>query len=114
MRTTYEPLQVLVAVGDRVARGDVLGQLASGHASCRAGTVCLHWGLLRGTVYLDPLALVRLGPVRLLPVGSAPPAPSDPPRARAPGSRAAARGATAAVAGSALVGSALLVRRRGR
>jgi len=29
---------------------------------------CLHWGLLQGDVYLDPLALLGLGRVRLLPL----------------------------------------------
>jgi hypothetical protein len=29
----------------------------------------LHWGLLRGTDYLDPLALLGLERVRLLPLG---------------------------------------------
>jgi hypothetical protein len=29
--------------------------------------VCLHWGLLRGATYLNPLTLVGAGPIRLLP-----------------------------------------------
>ena len=42
-----------------------------GHASCRPGTACLHWGLLRGDTYLDPLALITQGRLRLLPLGGA-------------------------------------------
>jgi hypothetical protein len=29
---------------------------------------CLHWGLIEGETYLDPLTLVGAGPVRLLPL----------------------------------------------
>jgi hypothetical protein len=52
--------------GDRVAEGQPLGRLevAMSHCFPRA---CLHWGLLRGETYLDPLTLVGAGPVRLLP-----------------------------------------------
>ncbi|MFN2540039.1 MAG: murein hydrolase activator EnvC [Mycobacteriales bacterium] len=72
LRTTYEPVSPAVRVGQLVARGAVLGRLATGHASCRAGTSCLHWGLLRGDGYLDPLGLVVDQQVRLLPLGTAP------------------------------------------
>ena len=40
--------------------------LADGHAGCTA-EACLHWGLRRGEVYLDPLSLLRPPRVRLLP-----------------------------------------------
>lgn len=71
LRTTYEPLHVSVRVGDRVSADDVLGSLAliGGHCLPRA---CLHWGLLRGQRYLNPLSLVGAGPVRLLPLEGAP------------------------------------------
>jgi len=68
LRTTYEPVHATVAIGAHVALGDALGTLATGHASCRPRTVCLHWGLLRGSTYLDPLALVTEGRLRLLPI----------------------------------------------
>jgi hypothetical protein len=68
LRTTYEPVDATVSVGDLVEAGDALGTLGSGHASCRPGTVCLHWGLLRGRTYLDPLSLVAPGSLRLLPL----------------------------------------------
>jgi murein DD-endopeptidase MepM/ murein hydrolase activator NlpD len=66
LRTTYEPLTVAVRTGQVVARGEVLGTLAAGHLGCPAAA-CLHWGLRRGRVYLDPLLLVRPAHVRLLP-----------------------------------------------
>jgi murein DD-endopeptidase MepM/ murein hydrolase activator NlpD len=66
LRTTYEPVQPGVAAGQAVARGSPLGVLVAGHAGCPA-EACLHWGLRRGEVYLDPLRLLRLPRVRLLP-----------------------------------------------
>ncbi|MCK9897767.1 M23 family metallopeptidase [Frankia sp. AgB32] len=67
VRTTYEPLLPTVRVGDLVQAGDQIGLLAPGHPGC-PGTACLHWGLLRGTQYLDPLASFRRVRPRLLPV----------------------------------------------
>jgi hypothetical protein len=73
LRTTYEPVLVAVHAGQRVGGGALLGRLAGGHPGCRAAA-CLHWGLLRGETYLDPLALLGAGRVRLLPLaGRAPP-----------------------------------------
>ncbi len=67
LRTTYEPVSSTVTAGDPVRAGDVLGALAPGGHCPRA---CLHWGALRGDVYLDPLTLLRPpGPVVLLPLG---------------------------------------------
>lgn len=66
LRTTYEPVQPLVAVGAQVTAGEVIGRVAAGSGHCP--TSCLHWGLLRGRRYLDPLALVGLGRARLLPL----------------------------------------------
>ena len=68
LRTTYEPVQPLVAAGQTVARGSPLGVLAAGHAGCPA-SACLHWGLRRGETYLDPLSLLKPPRVRLLPWG---------------------------------------------
>jgi murein DD-endopeptidase MepM/ murein hydrolase activator NlpD len=67
LRTTYEPVSSTLAVGDRVAGGQPIGTLQPGHPGCPA-PACLHWGLLRGERYLDPLALLGLGRVRLLPL----------------------------------------------
>jgi murein DD-endopeptidase MepM/ murein hydrolase activator NlpD len=69
LRTTYEPVTAEVVVGQQVTTGTVIGFLRDeGHASCRPGTACLHWGLLRGDTYLDPLALITQGRLRLLPL----------------------------------------------
>jgi murein DD-endopeptidase MepM/ murein hydrolase activator NlpD len=67
-RTTYEPVDSVVSVGDRVGASEVIGrlQLFGSHCFPRA---CLHWGLIEGRDhYLDPLTLVGAGPVRLLPL----------------------------------------------
>jgi murein DD-endopeptidase MepM/ murein hydrolase activator NlpD len=64
--TEYEPVRPLVAAGQAVGAGQVVGRIAGRHAGCPGS--CLHWGARRGTTYLDPLALLRrLGPVVLLP-----------------------------------------------
>lgn len=75
LRTTYQPVVASVAVGDRVARGGVLGRLVRAGSHCFPGA-CLHWGLKRGRDYLDPLLLVGGGPVRLLPLDGSVTAPS--------------------------------------
>ena len=68
LRTTYEPLLVEGhRPGDPVTVGERIGTLAPGHPGCPAAA-CLHWGLRRGTDYLDPLTLLGLGRVRLLPL----------------------------------------------
>lgn len=72
LRTTYEPVEAAVEVGQPVSRGSPIGVLTGGHRSCRQGTTCLHWGLLRGRTYLDPLSLIRPPELRLLPLGDAP------------------------------------------
>ncbi|MFI1973106.1 hypothetical protein BLA24_23240 [Streptomyces cinnamoneus] len=83
LRTTYEPVRATVREGDRVAAGDVVGVLQAGVLPhCRGGAGgasagCLHWGLRRGEVYLDPLSLLpawmlRRPPSRLLPLTDTP------------------------------------------
>ncbi|WP_433892978.1 murein hydrolase activator EnvC family protein [Streptomyces sp. CA-111067] len=74
LRITYEPVRATVKVGARVAAGDPVAVLDGGLAHCAGG--CLHWGLLDGDGYLDPLSLLpewirRSGPSRLLPVQGA-------------------------------------------
>lgn len=95
LRTTYEPVTASVHLGQGVAVGTVLGRLGSGHASCRIGTICLHWGLLRGDAYLDPLQLLTPTAVRLLPLSGA---GAHAPVAAAPEGRGAPAPALAAVA----------------
>ena len=66
-RTTYEPVRASVRRGDRVRSGQVIGTLRWSASHCLP-VACLHWGLRRGEVYLDPLTLVGgPRPVRLLP-----------------------------------------------
>ena len=66
-RTTYQPVRASVEVGQHVARGQIIGTLRPAGSHC-APRSCLHWGLLRGESYLDPLVLVGGVPVRLLPL----------------------------------------------
>ena len=69
LRTTYQPVAAAVRVGQRVAAGQQIGTLDTDRSHC-APSACLHWGLLRGDVYLDPTSLVtRAGRPRLLPLG---------------------------------------------
>ncbi|GAA4780120.1 hypothetical protein GCM10023329_31670 [Streptomyces sanyensis] len=75
LRLTHEPVRALVARGDEVAAGQTVGVLEEGRGHCSRN--CLHWGLLRGEEYLDPLSLLppgllRRGPSRLLPVSGVP------------------------------------------
>jgi murein DD-endopeptidase MepM/ murein hydrolase activator NlpD len=124
LRTTYEPVEPAVQVGDRVRAGDAIGRLSRAGAHCGARRPCLHWGLLRGSTYLDPLALLRSGPIRLLPRGAGtapdPTAADVAPRARPrplssqERDRGPSRGQAAILGGSALVLGALglAVRRR--
>src|SRR3954470_24094250 len=71
VRTTYEPVSAGVGVGDRVARGAVIGRLQRSSSHCFP-QACLHWGLVRGETYLNPLTLVGAGPIRLLPLDGDP------------------------------------------
>ena len=66
LRTTYEPVDPSVAAGQRVTRGSPIGTLLGGHPGCPR-EACLHWGLRRVEIYLDPLALLRPPRIRLLP-----------------------------------------------
>jgi murein DD-endopeptidase MepM/ murein hydrolase activator NlpD len=68
LRTTYEPVSASVRRGAHVVGGQPIGVLAAGHAGCPVAA-CLHWGLLRGDVYLDPLATLTKQSIRLLPLG---------------------------------------------
>jgi murein DD-endopeptidase MepM/ murein hydrolase activator NlpD len=105
LRFSYEPVQVRVRAGQTVVAGSVLGLLAAGHPGCGD---CLHWGVRRGTQYLDPLhgSMTR---VRLLPLDGVPDTASR--RSRAPTSPSPESGALIpAAAGLAAAAAA----RRGR
>ncbi|CAB4849568.1 MAG: peptidoglycan DD-metalloendopeptidase family protein [Actinobacteria bacterium] len=66
-RTTYEPLNPAVAVGQVVITGEVIGSIAPGTGHCGRGPRCLHWGLRRGQEYLNPMSVLRRGDPVLLP-----------------------------------------------
>jgi murein DD-endopeptidase MepM/ murein hydrolase activator NlpD len=70
LRTTYEPVRGTVRRGQPVHAGERIGVLQLAGSQCLPAA-CLHWGLLRGSTYLDPLALLGLERVRLLPLGRA-------------------------------------------
>lgn len=116
LRTTYEPVTAVVAEGDEVTAGQIVAVLGPGPFHCEGG--CLHWGLLRGETYLDPLSLLPdhlldRGPARLLPVFGVPePAPTHTPAgsrsAVLPDDVALMAEETAAAAGDALHAAALL------
>lgn len=65
LRTTYEPVVAVMAAGTHVDPGQLIGHVGfGGHCDRR----CLHWGLRRGDVYLDPLRLLNREPAVLKPV----------------------------------------------
>ncbi|MBT2406051.1 MULTISPECIES: M23 family metallopeptidase [unclassified Streptomyces] len=65
LRTTYEPVRPLVAEGETVTAGQPVAVLTEG-SHCPAP--CLHWGLLAGDTYLNPLTLAPPPTPRLLPL----------------------------------------------
>lgn len=124
LRTTYTPVRPSVRKGERVRAGETVARLSPGSAHC--AETCLHWGLLRGDTYLDPLSLLppelrRRGPSRLLPVFGVP-LPASTAGARAEASphaagvlahpRQAGWGSTGAWTALPLIGAALWARRR--
>ncbi|MGW7686974.1 M23 family metallopeptidase [Kribbella sp. NPDC054772] len=83
-RTTYEPVIAAVSVGATVTTGTVIGRLSAAGSHCLP-RACLHWGLLQGKAYVNPLTLVPDRPIRLLPLAGqeAHPATAPPPAAAA-------------------------------
>ena len=67
LRTTFEPVDSSLAVGTGVAQGQAVATVGTTPGHCVPAT-CLHWGVLRGDTYLDPLALVGAVRVVLLPL----------------------------------------------
>ncbi|RLV56970.1 hypothetical protein D9V41_04180 [Aeromicrobium phragmitis] len=73
-RSTYQPVDPTVSVGDAVDRGAPLGTLLPRHPSC--ATTCLNLGRLRGSEYLDPAERLRSGGrFRLISPDGPPPEP---------------------------------------
>ncbi|WP_144857223.1 M23 family metallopeptidase [Marihabitans asiaticum] len=66
LRSTYEPVTSELRTGERVERGEVIGELVEGPDHCAEAT-CLHLGALRGRDYLDPFPLFGSPRVILLP-----------------------------------------------
>lgn len=65
LRTTYTPVAPLVAQGEWVDRGEVIGTVVEEH--CPGG--CLHLGLRDGERYYDPFTLFETPRMRLWPSG---------------------------------------------
>lgn len=63
VRTTYQPVHPLVATGDLVEEGSVIGRLA--HPTTQWPG--LQWGAKRGEDYLNPLSLLSAPTIRLKP-----------------------------------------------
>lgn len=68
LRSTYEPVTATLEVGADVTAGQVIGLLQGVQSHCTPN-VCLHLGVRRDEVYLDPLAFLGALPVRLKPIG---------------------------------------------
>ncbi len=58
-RVTYEPVLTGLAPGRPVRAGELIGVVASRGGHCGGEAGCLHIGLLDGSGYVDPLALLR-------------------------------------------------------
>jgi hypothetical protein len=104
-RTTYEPVVPEVSVGTTVETGTVIGRLSAAGSHCPPRT-CLHWGLLQGKQYLNPLSLLPNRPVRLLPLANQPPQRLPAPTPLAGNAAAGDAGAGDAVDGHAVDGHA--------
>ena len=64
VRSTYEPVDSTLVVGQRVHRGDPIGRIADLPGHCPPSS-CLHLGAKRGSGYLDPLPFFG-GPRRVI------------------------------------------------
>lgn len=67
LRITVEPVESGLPVGAPVTTGDVMGTVAATPGHCVPAT-CVHWGVVRGDTYLDPLQFVTPVRVVLLPL----------------------------------------------
>lgn len=75
LRSTFQPVAASVVVGANVTAGQVVGATVAGPPHCLVS--CVHWGVLRGSQYVDPLALLGTAPPRLLPYWDLPPPGGD-------------------------------------
>ncbi len=67
LRSTFEPVEQGLPVGTTVVQGAPVAIVAPNPGHC-APSSCLHWGVLLGETYLDPLAFVGRRRVTLLPL----------------------------------------------
>lgn len=67
VRSTYEPVDSSLIVGDRVRRGEEIGRVGPEPGHCEPAT-CLHLGAKRDDTYLDPMGFFGARRVVLLPV----------------------------------------------
>ncbi len=67
LRSTFEPVRGSVGVGESVGAGQQVAVLDETAGHCAPET-CLHWGVLRGDTYLDPLSFLTRRPIVLLPL----------------------------------------------
>lgn len=67
LRSTFEPVEASLTAGTPVERGQTVAAVSAAPGHCALAT-CLHWGVLRGEAYLDPLLFVALPRVILLPM----------------------------------------------
>ncbi|MCF2705752.1 M23 family metallopeptidase [Arcanobacterium haemolyticum] len=66
IRTTYEPVEASVSVGQRVQAGEVIGYVVEGHRDeAERPSSRLHWGAKAGDEYRNPLSLLHPIKVRL-------------------------------------------------
>jgi murein DD-endopeptidase MepM/ murein hydrolase activator NlpD len=69
LRSTLEPVAESPPVGTSVTSGTAVGVVPDAAQSHCAPVACVHWGVRRGTEYIDPLALVgAVEPIVLLPL----------------------------------------------
>ncbi|WP_311215205.1 MULTISPECIES: M23 family metallopeptidase [unclassified Arthrobacter] len=66
LKSSFEPVTSELKAGDTVRKGQNIGSMEPGHCS---SATCLHWGVRRGEVYVNPLGFVEdLRPSILLPL----------------------------------------------
>jgi murein DD-endopeptidase MepM/ murein hydrolase activator NlpD len=66
LRSSFEPVDSTLTIGEVVAKGQIIGTLQPGHCGALP---CVHWGVRRGDDYVNPLEFVTdLRPSILLPV----------------------------------------------
>lgn len=75
LRSTFEPVIGTLSKGDLAGRGTIIGYVGTwpngtaSHCPTSPLGACVHWGVRRGSVYLDPLSLLgKAPPIVLLPL----------------------------------------------